>query len=150
MIDARVQPARSPRALSIEAGFSLIEGLVALALVSVAFLPLLALQSRLAETAAAVKRAETLVTVYENAIARLERVNPTVFPEGREEFADAVMTWTARPASVEKRVRDQAGNEGRFEAQLFVVDVQIMFDDGRTANFQMKKMGWQAVEPLLQ
>ncbi|MEO0674994.1 MAG: hypothetical protein AAFY32_08320, partial [Pseudomonadota bacterium] len=75
-----------PRAVGTQAGFSVLEAIVAVALIAAAFLPLLALQTQLTRTAIAIERAEANLLARNNALALLQAINPGMRPAGSEEM----------------------------------------------------------------
>ncbi len=131
-------------------GFSVIEAMAAVALVGLAFVPLLVLQGQLTRTVLAAERAEIASRATANALARLEASNPLLVDRGEEDLGDATMVWVATPISERKSVRSSGGVAGRFGMQLFRIDVTIAYDSGAVSEFSVDKVGWIAEEALLQ
>ncbi len=131
-----------------QAGFSLLEALVAVALIAAAFLPLLALQGQLARTVIAVERAETNVKDMTSALSYLRVMNPMKTPEGSEKIGDATLSWTARPVSDERPALDQGGAPGRFMLQLYDIEAEIIYEDGRRTAFTVRALGWRPTTPV--
>ena len=123
------------------------ESLVAVALIAIAFLPLLALQGQLTRTVVAVERAETTVKNMTSALSYLRAINPTAKPEGSEPIGDAVLSWVARPVSDERMALDQGGVPGRFALQLYEIDAVITYPDGRSGSFSVRAVGWRETQP---
>ncbi len=130
-----------------ERGFSVLEAIAAIALIAVAFLPLLALQSQLARTALSIERAERVVTARKSALALLRVTNPAQKPTGSEQVGEATLYWTAEPVGETRPVRDQSGGESRFVAQLYKVEARLSFADGQENTFEVDVIGWRAVRP---
>ena len=139
---------KTASAPSAQAGFSLLESLVAIALIAAALLPLLALQGQLTRTVLAVERAGIGAEDMTSALSFLRTLNPTMKPQGSEPLGDAVLSWTARPVSEERPVLDQGGAPGRFMMQLYDVDAAIDYDDGRRFEFTVRALGWRATGPV--
>lgn len=125
----------------------MLEALAAVALLAVAFLPLLALQSQLARTALAIERAERVATAQKSAIALLRVINPAQTPRGAEPVGEATLSWTAEPFGEIRAVRDQNGGESRFVAQLYRIEAQLLFADGQQSAFTVDAVGWRATSP---
>ncbi len=132
----------------LQAGFSLLEALVAVALIAAAFLPLLALQGQLTRTVLAVERAETNIKDMSSALSFLRTMNPMRTPEGVENIGDATLSWTARPISNERPALNQGGAPGRFVMQLYDVDAELSYEDGRRSAFTVRALGWRATAPF--
>ena len=131
-------------------GFSVVEALVAVALVALAFTPLLALQGQMSRTAAAAERAEIAIKGESSALAFLETVNPLMRRSGEEDLGFGVLSWRATAMSDLMPVRADDGAHGRYSAQLFRIDAAIAFDDGRVTAFSVRKAGWRAETPLVE
>ena len=131
-----------------QAGFSLLEALIAVALIAAALLPLLALQGQLTRTVLAVERAGTSAKDMTSALSFLRTVNPMRDPKGTEQLGDAVLSWAARPVSDERPALDQGGTPGRFILQLYEIDATIAYDDGRRAEVTVRAVGWRPTDPF--
>jgi len=131
-----------------QAGFSLLESLVAVALIAAAMLPLLALQGQLTRTVVAIERAETNVKDMTSALSYLRSINVMMKPEGEEPIGAATLSWTTRPASAERIALDVGGGPGRFALQLYDVDAVITYPDGGQGAFTVRAMGWRPTAPF--
>ncbi len=131
-----------------QAGFSLLEALVAVAIIAAALLPLLALQGQLTRTVLAVERAGAGAEDMTSALSYLRTLNPTMKPEGTEQLGGAVLSWTAQPVSEERPALDQGGGPGRFMMQLYDIDAAIAYDDGRRVEFSVRALGWRPTAPV--
>ena len=128
-------------------GFSVLEAIVAVALIAGAFLPLLALQTQLTRTAIAVERAEETLQARNNAMALLQVVNPTLQPTGEENLGNCVLTWTSQAISQTGPARGSAGDFGRFDVTLYEVSATLTFANGRIDVFTVRQVGWIANRP---
>lgn len=129
-------------------GFSIMEALVAMALIAGAFLPLLVLQSQLIRTALAVERAEENLRVEANALALLKTVNPSLRPTGQEPLGnDVVLRWASQPLSTPTPARGNSGESGRFDIVLYDLSAEITLANGRTTGFTIRQVGWIATRP---
>lgn len=142
-------PKRKPsRTRAAQSGFSLLESLVAVALIAAAFLPLLTLQGQLTRTVVALERAEANVKDMSSALSYLRVMNPSKTTEGTQPLGDATLSWRARPVSEERPALGQGGAPGRFMLQLFDIDAVIAYEDGRQAEFTVRALGWRATRPV--
>ncbi len=131
------------------AGFSVLEAIIAIAILAVAFLPLLALQGQMSRTTIALERNAELMSVKRSALAYLQTLNPMRDPKGNLDLGAAVMHWDARPISPERPVSNKGGGKGRFVVALYDVQVTLTFDGQRTQSFNVHATGWRAVSPFL-
>lgn len=138
---------KAPRTRHSQSGFSLLESLVAVALIAAAFLPLLTLQGQLTRTVVAIERAETNVKDMSSALSFLRVLNPSRTPEGTERLGDAMLSWRARPVSDERPALDQGGAPGRFMLRLYDIEAVIAYEDGRRAEFTVRALGWRPTAP---
>lgn len=139
---------KASRIRTAQSGFSLLESLVAVALIAAAFLPLLTLQGQLTRTVVALERAETNVKDLSSALSFLRVMNPSRTTEGTEPLGDATLSWRARPVSEERPALDQGGAPGRFMLQLYDIDAVIAYEDGRRAEFTVRALGWRPTAPV--
>ncbi len=128
-----------------EAGFSILDVLIAVAILGVALVPLLQLQGLSAREAGrqAALREEARAT--RNALAILREINPAREPVGRRALGgDEIMTWRARPLAAWRGAIGQSVADSAFEAALFELDVDIRDARGRTiARFTTETPGWR-------
>lgn len=132
------------------AGLSVLEALAALTLIALAFLPMLALQSRLSQTARAIERAELRNVISDSVRAVAESINPMMRPEGQETIGEAILTWRSAPVSAARRARGLDGDLGRFELQLFDVEFTITESGRASATYVVRRLGWRALAPATQ
>ncbi|MEM1193407.1 MAG: hypothetical protein AAGH42_08460 [Pseudomonadota bacterium] len=136
-----------PRTVGTQAGFSVLEAIVAVALIAAAFLPLLALQTQLTRTAIAIERAEANLLARNNALALLQAINPGMRPAGSEEMGAVRLDWTAQALSPVQPARGPAGSPGRFNVALYEIKATLTFDNGREDIFTVRQVGWRATRP---
>ncbi|MEM9707045.1 MAG: prepilin-type N-terminal cleavage/methylation domain-containing protein [Pseudomonadota bacterium] len=130
-----------------QSGLSLIEVLSAVAIFSIAFLPLLDLQRRMAATAQAIERAERSAFLRTNALEEFASINPALTNAGEAPFKDGLLLWRATPTSEPKRVMSSAGLPSRFEITLYRIDATLEFEGGRRESFSVYRYGWKPVRP---
>lgn len=129
-------------------GYSLLEAIVALALIAAAMIPLLAFQGQLTRTVFAVERTEDRVKDMTSALSYLRVINPSLKSEGEEQIGSAILTWTAQPISEERSVLDISGTPGRFLARLYDIDATLTYPDGRYTEFTVRTFGWRPIAPF--
>ncbi|MEM9496244.1 MAG: prepilin-type N-terminal cleavage/methylation domain-containing protein [Pseudomonadota bacterium] len=131
-----------------EKGFSALELLVAVAVLAVAFLPILAIQSQMLSSYERQAAAFERLTLGRNALAVLEDLNPMATPNGELAIGDgAVMRWRARARSEEARSTGFPIGDGPFSVRLYAVDVTVDLDGTPNAvAFTIERVGWRLVD----
>ncbi len=124
------------------AGFSVVEVLVAVAIFAAAFMPLLALQSQLTQTAIATERLSESLGYRDAALAYLSTINPMRADQGDLDLGAAQLQWKASPVSDVRPIYLNGGDASDFSAQLFRVEATIILESGREDTFSVQKMGW--------
>ena len=130
-------------------GFSALESLVALAVLSLAMLPLLDLQSRSARAAASLERSADAITAEHSALALMEVLNPMRDPEGSERIGRYTLHWAAVPASNERPAYQSDGTPGRFVMRLYTVTYRLDGPGRQGRERQVTTIGWAATKPVL-
>lgn len=132
---------------SAEAGFSVVEALVAVAVLAIAFLPLLALQSQAVRTAAAIERAGVRAEREASALVLLAEINPMHRPKGELDMGGALLIWTSEPVSSRQPMLGPAAGPTRFDLQLYDVAAVIRDPSGRETPLSIRLLGWRARYP---
>lgn len=137
------------RARRGEGGFSTIEALIAVALLSAALLPLVALQGEAARQAARLAQTEARLQTGQAALARLGTLNPMAEPEGREAIGAFELVWTARLAGPEQSPGMVPGEPSRFVIALYEVDASVYRGEEMIWSVQVRQIGWRVVGPMM-
>ncbi|GAK33531.1 hypothetical protein JCM17846_21590 [Iodidimonas nitroreducens] len=131
-------------------GFTVLEVLVAIAILGTALAALLGLQQSSIRAALGVERAQQRIALDRGALALLRSINPVLEPEGRAELSlGAEMQWRSEPLGAARRITSAIGAEGRFSLQRFRVLVTITAPDLPARSWSVELLGWQPVQPFL-
>lgn len=132
-----------------EAGFSLIEALVALAIAAMALAAVFALQRQLAEGEQRHTRTLELVALQKNALALTRDLNPTAEPTGATRLAGGqTVRWTSQPLTAPRTDAGVPTGEGAFEMRLYRVRVDILDGSGRRlGGLDFDRVGWRRLTP---
>lgn len=109
-----------------DAGFSVLEAMIAVFLLAVGFLPLLELQSRFVSTTEALERAEVRIGQRQLTENHLATINFALQPEGRARYGDTQVSWQATPLAPARTVRAAGGAPSRFTVSLWDVEVEAL------------------------
>lgn len=124
-----------------QSGFSTLEVIAAIAIIAIALVPIISLQTQIARTQAHLAETHARSTDISNALALLRDVNPMLEPNGRRDLGGArALTWTATPLSPLRESRNPIG----FEVRLYRVSAEVR-DGSDTSTFQIELIGWRRV-----
>ena len=145
----QVRPAPSTPPRAGAAGFTLLEAVVALALVAVATLPLYAFFSRTLDglyRAAEVNReSETRLS----AIAFLTGLNPTERPAGEETLGGLRIRWTSQERVPATDVMAYPRGMGIHQVTLYDVTAEILDGPRVRATLELRLIGYKRVREML-
>ena len=122
-------------------GFSVIEALAAIALLSIAMLPLFELQRTLSQSAIRLEQATADLDAQQSALSLISALNPMEMPEGEENLGAWTVSWTSELITGEAPADGYAGSSN-FAVNLYDVTVQVRRAD-RTREFTVRKLGWR-------
>ncbi|MFT3727222.1 MAG: prepilin-type N-terminal cleavage/methylation domain-containing protein [Terricaulis sp.] len=129
-----------------EAGFSVIETLVAVAILAIALIPILMIQTQTSRASLRETAARSAITDQQNALAALRDINPMQQPSGSIVLSDdRAITWRATPLSPVTQTLARAGAQTSFDAALYRLNVEVQDKHGtRLQSFLLDQMGWRA------
>ena len=125
-----------------ERGFSVLEAMIAMAILAAAMLPLLSLQGQFIKSVESFERVNIRIEMRENAMAILRTKNFTYFPKGQADIGDVHMQWEASRVEAARRTKYAEDNEARFQVSLYDVHVRIVQKDGSEEKFIVRGLGW--------
>lgn len=132
-----------------EAGFSVLEALVAIAVLAMALLPILALQGQFVRSVAAIERAESQLALNQAIIEHIRSVDLSANPRGQLSIMDAKAEWQVRPETAPRRMRGRGGLNSRYEATLYNVEISVKFATGGLENLNIKTLHFEPVSAFL-
>lgn len=135
-------PSKAVQTQSGESGFSVLEAMIAMALLAAALLPLLNLQAQFTRTVNSLERADRRLEVRHVALNKIKTINPAIEPRGEYEHLESQVKWTSRPVLPLETIYD-AGSPGVHDVGLYDVSVAISFSDGSSDQFTMRRLAWR-------
>ncbi|MDD5274745.1 MAG: prepilin-type N-terminal cleavage/methylation domain-containing protein [Methylovulum sp.] len=129
-----------------QSGFSLLEAIVALVLLSTSGM---ALFSWINNTLSGLNHAleSTQKMQYrQNALALMQQVNPAVDRTGEIKSAGFTLNWEATAITPLKQEIDNHGNPGTYLIGLFDAKVTITTQDNKADEFTLRQVGYQHVK----
>ncbi|PHR93582.1 MAG: hypothetical protein COA69_02790 [Robiginitomaculum sp.] len=124
-------------------GFSVLEALVAMAILAAAMLPLLDLQGRFIQTVSSFERANIRIATRQNALAYLKTQNFVLQPSGEVRIGDVVLQWAAVAVEPARRTRNSADDVGRYEITIYDVRADIISVTGAVDTLYLRGLGWR-------
>lgn len=128
-----------------QGGFTLLEAIVALAILAAGGMALFAALNTSLRSIERIEAATRLDTATQNALSRLEVLNPMLQPEGDEALGEWRMRWRAIPVEPPKDGLTDYLRPGYYEVGLYRVEVELVSDARVERRFQVRKAGWQQV-----
>lgn len=126
-------------------GFSLLEAIVALAIVASAGLALFAAMSQSVQMATRAENARKADTAMRNALAWMETVNPGKTPAGEQRLGEMVLAWKSEPVEPPRDAMTGYLQAGLFQIGLYDLTLDIRTDDGLSTSFHLRKVGYKQV-----
>ena len=129
-------------------GFSLLEALVAIALISMALLPLMSLQQSDIGLARRTEVVSRRGEVSSSALAFVAGINPDRNPSGAAEIAPYEIYWTSKVIGAARPSAARPFGVGRFMLTLYELDIEVI--DTVTAEaweISVRRIGSTATRP---
>lgn len=132
--------------MSWRPGVSVVEVLVAVAIVGLALVPLVSIQSQIARTHARYIETYERATDQRNALALLAELNPMADPRGARDLGGgAVLRWQSTALTPVKRSAGYPVDDGPFDVALYRVAAQIERADRAAVPMDVELLGWRRV-----
>ena len=126
-------------------GFTLLEAIVSLAILAAGGMALFAALNTSLRSIERVDAANRLDTATQNALSRIETVNPMLQPSGDEPLGDVRLRWNATPIEPPRDGLTDYLRPGYFEVGLYRVEVELLSGARVDHRFVVRKAGWRQV-----
>ena len=133
-----------------QAGFTLLEAIVAIVVLVAVLVPLFVLISSVSQSAFKVDQANREAEYETDALNIMSQVNPTLNPTGTVDLGPYAVRWTAQPAL--KPIDGSAYPSGisAFRIGLYDAKVDVVRHDGRVVvSFPLRMIGYEHVRNSL-
>ena len=130
-------------------GFSILEAIVAMAILAIAFIPFVQLQGQLIRSVESFDRADIRMLANDNALAFLRERNFLLQESGQIQLGDIILKWDSDVLKPARRVYDKGGAYGRFEITLYDVEAALMFPDGASETLSLRGLGWKPLRSVI-
>lgn len=126
-------------------GFTLLEAIVALAILAAGAMALFAALNGVLRSIQRIEDAARLDVATRNALAVLENLNPVEHPQGEEMLGGYRLSWTSSVIRPARDVLTDYLQPGYYEVALFRVDVRLEREGHVERQFELRKSGWRQV-----
>ncbi len=133
---------------SRQRGFSLLEAIVALAIVASAGMALFAAMNQSIRMAARADDARKADSAMRNALAWMETVNPAQTPSGEKRLGEVVLQWRSEPVEPPRDAEGGYRQAGLYRIGLYDVTLDVRAGEGIASSLRLRKVGYlQVREP---
>lgn len=126
-------------------GFTLLEAVVALAILAAAGLALFAAMSQSLQMVQRAQYARETDTALRNALAWTEQVNPMVEPEGEQAIGRYLLRWTSEPVEAPRDNATDYLQPGLFEVGLFRMRLELWREGDLAREATLNRAGFRQV-----
>lgn len=133
-----------------QAGFTLLEAIVAIALLGALMVPLFSLMSRNLDGLFRVGEANLRSEIQLNALSLLDTINPAERPEGTHQLGNYTVYWKSTPITAPIDGVGFPAGQSLYQIAMYRTDVQVV-RQGDNANlqpfmtFDLRQVGWKQV-----
>lgn len=132
-------------------GFTLLEAIVALAILAAAGLSLFAAMSQSMQMLRRADEARALDAAMRNALAVIEHVDPMATPRGEAPIGDFQLRWSAEPVEPPRDNTTGYLQPGLYRVALYRIRMEIVRDGEVHRVVEVRRTGWQQVrQPVVQ
>jgi general secretion pathway protein I len=133
-----------------DAGFTLLEAIVAIALLGALLVPLYSLMSRNLDGLFRVGEANVRSEIQLNAMSMLDTVNPMERPEGSQPLGAYTLYWKSTPLTVPIDGVGFPAGQSLYQVAMYRTDVQVYRQADRRdmtpfLAFDLRQIGWKQV-----
>lgn len=126
-------------------GFSLLEAIVAMAILGSAGLALFAAMSQSVQMVARAENARLADSAVRNAVAWMETVNPALAPQGEQQLGDVTLRWHAELVEPERDAMTGYLQPGLYRLGLYEIRLQLERDGKPLAEESLRRVGYTQV-----
>lgn len=128
-----------------EPGFTLLEAIVALAILAAGAMALFAALNGALRSVERAEAAARLDTATENALDWLEVVNPMQQPQGEVALGEYTLRWRAEPLLGPTDNLTDYLQPGHYEVALYMIEGELWLDGQLAGRFTLRRAGWRQV-----
>lgn len=126
-------------------GFTLLEAIVALAILAAAGMALFAAMSQSLQMVQRAQRARAADAALRNALAWSEGINPMEAPRGEQALGDWELRWTSDPVEPPRDGTTGYLQPGLYQVGLYRLHLQLWRDGAMQREVEMRRAGYRQV-----
>jgi general secretion pathway protein I len=127
------------------AGFTLLEAIVALAILAAAGLALFAAMSQSLQMVERAQQAREEDTALRNALAWSERINPMLQPDGEQALGDWSLRWHAEAVEPPRDGATNSLQPGLYQLGLYRMQLGLWRDGRLQREASLRRVGYRQV-----
>ncbi|MFN7219187.1 MAG: prepilin-type N-terminal cleavage/methylation domain-containing protein [Burkholderiales bacterium] len=130
-------------------GFTLLEAIVALVLLTTAGLALFSWINNGFDSLQRIERSNAIAAAEINALEFMRNINPAARPEGNVRLGEVTLSWRAQPVTEPRTNRGDTGDPGIFTVTLY--DTEVLLDSPpafEQHRLSLRQMGFTRMAPL--
>lgn len=129
-------------------GFTLLEAIVALAILAAAGLALFAAMSQSLQMVRRAEQARAVDIALRNALAWGERINPMQSPQGEQPLGEWTLRWTSEPVETPRDGATASGQPGLYQVGLYRLRLELWRDGRLEREASLRRAGFRQVRQL--
>ncbi len=126
-------------------GFSLLEAIVALAILASVGMGLFAAMNQSLNMVARAEAVRERESVLRNVVAWVQVVNPGVQPEGEHVLGDVLLRWTSEPVEEPRDASTGHVRAGLYRVGLYRMRIEIDRDGQPFAELELRRVGYEQI-----
>ncbi len=126
-------------------GFSLLEAIVAMAILAAAGMALFAAMSQSVQMAARAENAREADSAVRNALAWMETVNPAETPQGEQRWGGLALRWHSELVEPARDAMTGYHRAGLYQVGLYQVRLELTRDGRPVTDVSMRRVGYRQV-----
>lgn len=132
---------------SQDAGFSMLEAVIAIGILGACLLPLLEFQISVSDGASRLTGRQSVIEIRTRAETYLRALPPASLAEGEADLGDAKLVWRETQRAPDRRGLSEQGAPGRFELTVVRLTYEVRRPESSVVSGAIDRLAWTAVTP---
>jgi general secretion pathway protein I len=132
---------------SQDAGFSMLEAVIAIGILGACLLPLLEFQISVSDGASRLTGRQSVIEIRTRAETYLRALPPASLAQGEADLGDARLVWREIQRAPDLRGLSEQGAPGRFEVTVVRLSYEVRRPGSSVVSGAVDRLAWTAVTP---